>query len=314
MKSKILIARILMALLVIAFLIHGVHWSELLQSVMLQIQEYQRIFHDRIIDNMQQIEDGNDLHATLMLSLIGFLYGVIHAIGPGHGKFVITSYLMASRSSLRRGILLTVLSSLVQAVTAIVLVVGLAQIIHLTHQNAEPTTRWLEVFSYGVIAFLGIALLRRGMGEMRDYLSYHHHDDCGCGHHHAPAPDDIKKDWRSMAVIILSIGIRPCSGAILLLLFANLLNVVWAGVIATFAMAIGTAISTSALAALAVYSKNLALKFAKASDHKILAVHAGISLFFGAAILIVSLLFIAANLSHPAAVSAPNPIFGIKAN
>lgn len=314
MKSKILIARILIALLIIAFLIHGVHWAELLQSAMLQIQEYQRIFHDRIVDNMQQIETGHDLHATLMLSLIGFLYGVIHAIGPGHGKFVITSYLMANRASLQHGILLTILSSLMQAITAIVLVVGLAQIIHLTHQNAEPTTRWLEVISYTVIAFLGIALLRRGIGEMRDYLSHHHHNGCGCGHHHAPAPDDIKKDWRSMTVIILSIGIRPCSGAILLLLFANLLNVVWAGVIATFAMAIGTAISTSSLAALAVYSKNLALKFARASDHKILAVHAGLTLFFGTAILIVSLLFIAANLSHPAVISQPHPIFGTPAN
>jgi nickel/cobalt exporter len=271
------------------------------------LQGMQRYFHDHIIAAMQIIHDGNDNNAIITLSIIGFLYGIIHAVGPGHGKFVISSYIMASRSSLQRGIFLTFVSSMMQAVTAVVLVMGLAQLIHLSHHNAEETARWLELISAAGVAVLGILLFYRGWRELQ---RHQHSEHCGCSHTHTPEPEKFisQSSWHDMAVIIFSIGVRPCSGALLLLLFANLLHVMWAGIIATFAMAAGTAIATGALASLAVYSKNLALKYARVTDDKNNRIHAWLSIIFGLCILLGIVILIYANLQTPAAASA-HPLF-----
>lgn len=60
--------------------------------------------------------------------------------------------------------------------------------------------------------------------------------------------------------VVFSVGIRPCTGAILVLVFAVTQGVFWAGVAATFAMAFGTAITVAVLATLALGSRELALK------------------------------------------------------
>ena len=82
-----------------------------------------------------------------------------------------------------------------------------------------------------------------------------------------PSPEALQKDWslRRMLTLAFAIGIRPCTGAILVLVFAISQGLLWAGVFATFAMAIGTAITVSALAALAVGSRGFAERFASAS-------------------------------------------------
>jgi nickel/cobalt transporter (NicO) family protein len=81
-----------------------------------------------------------------------------------------------------------------------------------------------------------------------------------------PAPAALEHDWswRRALALAFAIGIRPCTGAILVLVFAISQGLLWAGVFATFAMAIGTAITVSILAALAVGSRDLATRIAGA--------------------------------------------------
>ena len=87
-----------------------------------------------------------------------------------------------------------------------------------------------------------------------------HGPDCGCGHAHLPAAKDLRGDWSFAKAFSLAfaVGIRPCTGAILVLVFANGLGLYWAGIFSTFAMAVGTFITVSVIAAIAVYSKKLA--------------------------------------------------------
>lgn len=243
---------------------------------------------------VRQIKSGNVVASGAILAFISFLYGVLHAVGPGHGKFVISSYALANERTVRRGILLSFMAAFVQAISAIVIVGVLAVILSATSVQMRVTEAWLETASWGLIALLGAWLLygqiRRVMAKPHLATSaphhHHHHDDhhghhhahdhehaadgsC-CGHTHAARPSQLQGNWswsRAWA-LAFSIGIRPCTGAIGVLVFSLGMGIFWAGVFATFAMAIGTAITVSVLAALAVGSRELAAKLGGGADSR----------------------------------------------
>ena len=87
----------------------------------------------------------------------------------------------------------------------------------------------------------------------------HVHDE-NCGHivdaRELAGPFSLGK----MLAVAISVGIRPCTGAILVLVFALAQGLFWAGIAATFAMSLGTAITVAALATLALGSRELVLK------------------------------------------------------
>lgn len=222
------------------------------------------------------LKSENPLQAAMILVGIAFAYGVLHAAGPGHGKSVISAYVLANRETVRRGIALSFLSALVQALSAIVFVGIMVLILQQTSIQMRSTEATIETVSWGLVAAVGAYLLYRQIAPYfsaarvdaaHDHHHGHAHDhthgpDCGCGHSHMPAPQDLQGawSWRRALPLALSVGIRPCSGAILLLIFALSQGMLWAGVVGTFAMALGTAITVSLLATLAVTSRDWAAK------------------------------------------------------
>ena len=239
--------------------------------------------------------------ATGGLVLVGFLYGALHAVGPGHGKIIVGSYLLASDNALKRGLVITLLSSLLQACVAVVLVFGVMALFGLTHAQTEQAAAKLESLSFGLIVVIGVALLGRGVRELwrlvRPVAHPHAEGHCGCGHSHAPDPQRLEKinDTASFVGMILSIGMRPCSGAVLILLFSALVGAYAAGILAVFAMAIGTALVTGGLAVLTVQSKALALRMTRTSEHKLRFLHAGLGIAGGMVIILLGSAFLAAN-------------------
>lgn len=201
---------------------------------------------------------------------IGFAYGVFHAAGPGHGKGVISAYIVASERSLAKGLGLSLAAALIQAAVAVGLVGVLAVALRTTAAGINATAHAIELASFAAVALVGAVLLWRKAGSflatralLRDGALA---GDCAdaCGHVHLPPPDAIERlrGLREMAGVALAAGIRPCSGAIIVLVFALSQGVFMAGVAATLAMALGTALTTGALAALAVFAKALALRLA----------------------------------------------------
>lgn len=203
-------------------------------------------------------------------SLIGlsFAYGVFHAAGPGHGKAVISSYLVATGEGFRRGVALSALAALAQAVTAIVVVGALAILLGATSIAMGAATYWLEAASYAAITALGAVLLwRKGRGLLRAArgLPVHvHGPDCAHEHGVDPALVQGRVDWRRAGAAVMAVGLRPCTGALIVLVFALAQGLAWAGVLATLAMAGGTALTVAAIAALAVGAKATALRIASA--------------------------------------------------
>lgn len=244
-------------------------WSRMTTYVRLQ----QGKFYRQLATALREVKANNSLAAAWTLVVLSFLYGVFHAAGPGHGKAVISAYLLADEQLLRRGVLLAFVASLMQAVTAIVLVTTVVFVISAAGSTAKSATAYLETGSYALICLIGLymlwAALRGGHAHAHatghshgDHAPHDHVHDDSCGHVHMPEPRQMTDGWslRKGASIALAVGIRPCTGAILVLLFAAspTINLYIAGIGATFAMSLGTFITVSTIAVLTVLFKNAA--------------------------------------------------------
>jgi nickel/cobalt exporter len=252
----------------------------------------------------------SDGSAVWTLLAISFAYGIFHAAGPGHGKAVISSYLVANQETARRGIVLSFASALMQSLVAVVIVGICAWLLNATAKTMCGAEKVIEIASYGLIAAFGARLVwTKGGGFMRalqssppapalalaghhDHADHghdhdhhghshahvahhgheHRHDDHGhdddpdhvhdehCGHSHGPVPSELAGPggWRRGFGAIFAVGVRPCSGAILVLVFALAQGMFWAGIAATFVMGLGTAITVATIAVIAVSAKDLA--------------------------------------------------------
>jgi nickel/cobalt exporter len=271
---------------------------------------------------------------------ISFAYGVFHAAGPGHGKAVISSYLLANEETWRRGIVLSFASAMLQALTAVVIVAVAAVLIGATAKMMGDTVRVIELVSYALIMLVGARLLwvkgrgfihavhevgfkpettlvavaletpkqavivgdhlagcrqgtpKTGAQPHHTHAHPHEHDEGGSllpwGHAHGPQPQELTGPggwWRGLSAII-AVGLRPCSGAILVLVFALAQGLFWAGVASTFVMGLGTAITVAAIASLAVAAKAAAARFANARAGYGVLVLRGIEV--GAALLVTA--------------------------
>jgi nickel/cobalt transporter (NicO) family protein len=257
---------------------------------------------------------------TAAWSLFGlsFLYGVFHAAGPGHGKAVISSYIVANEETWTRGVVLSFASALLQALVAVAVVGIAAALLNATAATMSRAVNVIEIASYSLIILIGLRLLwvkgRAFIATLRtlnrpaavgaavtpaDHHHGHaHHDHAhdhvhghGCdhghahqhghahhhdhahddhasawGHAHAPEPEELAGPggWSRGLSAIVAVGLRPCSGAILVLVFALAQGLFWTGVVSTFIMGIGTAITVAVIATIAVGAKAWAKRFAEA--------------------------------------------------
>jgi ABC-type nickel/cobalt efflux system permease component RcnA len=202
--------------------------------------------------------------ALWSLLALAFGYGVFHAAGPGHGKAVISAYIVADDRSLRRGLALSFAAAILQALVAIVIVIVLTLVLRTTAQTMSATTRAIEQASFALVALVGLAVLWRKAGALLALGRGAQAHDPSCDHVHMPGPGEIARlrGFREMAGVVFAAGLRPCAGALIILVFSASQGLLWAGIAATFAMALGTALTTGALAALAVFFKFAALKLA----------------------------------------------------
>jgi nickel/cobalt transporter (NicO) family protein len=243
------------------------------------IQVQQKAFYDAMSAALQAIRGQSQWSAAFMLMAMSFGYGVLHAAGPGHGKAVVSAWVLANERELKRGILIACMSAVFQALTAIVLVSVLLMTVQAAGTAARGLAGTLESASYALIALLGIYLVVQalraspatlatqsaGHSHAHSHAHAHSHDaDCDCGHSHMPAASSVAGDWSLTKAVSLAfaVGLRPCTGAILVLLLSSAMGLYWAGIASTLAMAIGTALTVSLIAVLAVTSRQLALKVA----------------------------------------------------
>ena len=286
------------------------------------VTRLQQGYNQRLAKAIRDLRSSNPLLAFFSLAGLSFAYGILHAAGPGHGKAIISSYVLANEQTVRRGIALSFMAALFQALSALILVAVLLLAVKLTGGVLKSTEAWLETLSWGLVTLIGAWLVWGQVRQLRigpgtgpglgheahahgydrghDHARHthaahahahvpasqgdhgpahaahghhhaHHHDHVHsadgacCDHAHMPDPRQLQGAWSWPKALTLAaaIGVRPCTGAILVLVFAIGQGLAWAGVFATFAMALGTAITVSALAAIAIGSRELAARLGR---------------------------------------------------
>ncbi|WP_058913228.1 nickel/cobalt transporter [Entomohabitans teleogrylli] len=241
-------------------------------QVMAHSTLWQRDVNQQLSTLLKQVT-ADPVRAGWSLMGFSFIYGVLHALGPGHGKLVITAWLATHPSRLKSSLWLTFCASLLQGLVAIALVVVVLTLLQLPARQLHQSNFWLEKGSYLLVGVLGmmlcwralkrLRLLLRNPQKFRAFVACHqHHENCGCGHQHLPTREQMQHsdDWRARLMIILSMGMRPCSGAVMVLLFSKVIGVFSWGMAAAMAMAAGTSLTISALALLVHSFRSLAVR------------------------------------------------------
>ncbi|MFZ2467675.1 MAG: nickel/cobalt transporter [Parvibaculum sedimenti] len=277
----------------------------------------QQRYYRSLASALREVSNEHSLAAAWTLVSLSFVYGIFHAVGPGHGKVIVTSYLLADEREVKRGVLIAFMSSFTQAVTAIVAVGALSVLLGFTRRSVADAVPMIEQVSFVLVTGLGAWLfwraLKRGRGHghhLHAHVGHAHHAhdhdhecDHGCGHSHLPAPQELDANpgWRGIAAMILAVGLRPCTGAVLVLLFALAQGTFAIGALSAFAMSVGTAITVSTLAVMTVFSKNTALRISSRTDNPwTRRIERGLELGGGLFILAMGLFLLAGSLLAPA--------------
>ena len=263
-------------------------------------------------------EDGAAMWELFGISLV---YGIFHAVGPGHGKAVISSYVVANEETWRRGVALSFVSAGIQSVVAIIVVAIAAVLLGASAKAIGLTVHLVEIISYALVILIGLRLLyvkgrgfliacreltwrqapdlafaslpattalsaktlplpgqrfgamamRGGQCQVDGCAAHEHgfhchdHHESAWGHVHGPEPVMLAGTggWQRGLAAVVAVGLRPCSGAIIVLIFALAQDLFWTGVGATLIMGLGTAATVAAIATIAVSARGLANRIAR---------------------------------------------------
>ncbi len=229
----------------------------------------QRAFQNQIARSLRAAR-AEQPEAVATLLTVCFAYGFFHAIGPGHGKVLIGGYGLGRRVAFWRLSAISVLSSLGQAVTAIVLVYAGVLVFQMSRESLVGTTEQVMApISYGAIAAIGLWLVFRALRSFArrhksqtSHYDHHHHDHgdhhhdhhhldgevCSdCGHRHGPTAEEVANvgSLREALILIAGIAARPCTGALFVLILTWQMGIAMVGIAGAFAMALGTAMVTT---------------------------------------------------------------------
>lgn len=272
------------------FLVAGVIIWQAWPGLMLSSMQWQKGINKQLSDLLFQAQT-HLYSAGTSLMLLSFVYGILHSLGPGHGKLIVSTYVATHPTKIKISLILTVLSALLQAVVAIILVSTLLIVFGASMREINGEANYLISVSFYVVILLGIIIVVRNARVLfktippkkktlqihslkplvnnkvsnvtnashASHASHTDHDNCGCGHVHFASANDINNasTLKEYLVIIFSVGLRPCTGAIMVLLFSHVLNIYWLGVASAFAMGLGTALTTSVIAIMTVTGKKL---------------------------------------------------------
>lgn len=271
---------------VLIIILGGIWW--MYPYLLYKVSEWQRVFNLELSAALNSLQQ-HYYQAGFSLTLISFLYGIFHAIGPGHGKFILMSYLSFERTYLSKAIKLTFLSALMQGIVAISLMTLIVVSFELSRSYFNLTLKWIERGSFILMMLFGLywvyqsyrlSKIRHKQTKLPKILQIspakqpltlmkitplYHSETCGCGHKHLPSANDLAQvtTWKSQLMLVLSIGLRPCSGAILVLFLSYTLDLYLWGVLSALLMALGTGLTLALFAWFVLLSRQQAQKVGK---------------------------------------------------
>lgn len=206
--------------------------------------QFQREANRRIGQHMRAIRDG-DTRAPLFVGLgLAFLYGMVHAAGPGHGKLVVVSYFLAREARIGRGLLMGAQIAICHVLSAMVIVLLADLLMRQAFGLPPEEVRGVRLASYGLIVLIGGVMLVQAVRRSIRGRDHVHDAHCGC---HASG--------RQQGLLALGVGLVPCTGAMLILLYSLANGLLAAGLMLVAMIAAGMALTMGALGLASVVAR-----------------------------------------------------------
>jgi len=231
------------------------------QRAVTTIGVWQRALNKRLNAEIAAYKQHGSLTPVLVILVISFLYGLFHAVGPGHGKFIVTGYFLANRARPMQGVAMSGLIALVQALTAIAIVGGAVALLDISSFVLVRNVVWIELASYALIVMLGLWIVWGGV--VGRGCSHGHGPDHGNGGEHAHGHDHRHAHehaspkpvtgYRAMVPAAVATGLRPCTGSILVLVFTLAQGIFFVGVLGSLVMGLGVALTVSVIGLTTIY-------------------------------------------------------------
>jgi nickel/cobalt transporter (NicO) family protein len=256
-----------------------------LKKAMARFVRLQRDVNRALSDGVVALKDGQSSSAVLVAMMIAFAYGVLHAIGPGHGKAVILGYFLARDGSVWRGVRMGAQIALLHVISAVVIVVIVRWLLGITFAHPVDQLQALKLFSYGAITAVGLVMLARSVAAMRRPAIGADAHDC---HHHRVGGEG--------GLLSLAVGLIPCSGAVLVLIYALANDLVLSGLIMTACIAVGMAATLSAIGIAAVWVRTRTVAPGRSVGRRSRFMRAGLDLFGPAVIALLGVTLLTSTL------------------
>jgi nickel/cobalt exporter len=254
-----------------------------LQGVTATITQAQRRLNQTLSQEMRRIQQTGSPAAILTVSVVAFLYGVLHAAGPGHGKLVVSAFFLGREARIIKGVMMGGLVSLLQTLSAIAIVLVLVFVLGQSGFDVVQQSVWVEVTSYGLIVLIGLYLIYAALTGR--HLGHHHGET-----DHAHAESDEPYVHRG---VVLAAGLTPCASAIIILLFALANGVLAIGMVATLIMAVGMSVTVALVGVATIATRKTLLTVMAARPRAALWVRRGLTLTGAMLITVVGSLFFA---------------------
>ncbi|SEA90910.1 DUF3299 domain-containing protein [Rubrimonas cliftonensis] len=196
--------------------------------------------------------------------LLSFGYGALHTLGPGHGKAVVISYFVGTGGSLRRGLTMGARIAVFHVLSAVVVVFLLDLAVQQTTGAAPSDYRAIRMGSYALVIVIGAVMLWQAISAMRRpasiagggaHKAHHHehsHGTSGC------AACTASVAPRGSGWVAAAVGVVPCTGALLVMLFGLANDLIWPAIAIVVAISVGMAVAMSLLGMAALWGRGWA--------------------------------------------------------
>jgi len=226
------------------------------QKIFSKIALFQRSLNKRLSELTRQLKEKKSTKLFFLILFVTFVYGVVHALGPGHGKTLTFSYFLSQETTIKKGITVGLIIGFLHAASALTLVLILYFTVKKAYfNNIENASRAIKIISYSLITCLGLFLLIKNLYQIK-------------------MRKNIEKkelqsfnDSKSIIPFSVAVGLIPCPGTTIILLFSLSLGILKIGIISTFFMALGMATTISSAGILTIFAKDNIKKILSKKDN-----------------------------------------------
>ena len=245
--------------------------ASLFERFTVLLVDFQRRANAEVSFHMNAIERGEDFGAFLLALAVAFAYGAVHALGPGHGKFVVVSYFLGREARVMRGVVMAVQIAVVHVIAAIVIVWLADLVLRGGFGLGLSDVPGVRAASFLIIVGIGVYMLYQAVRASlrarahrthgREH-SHHHGHDHGHNHAHHHHHDHSRSHGRKAegGILALAAGMVPCPGAVLIMLYAVANDMIYPGSLLVAAMSLGIGSSICVLGVGAILARQAAMR------------------------------------------------------